>query len=115
MGLDFVWTLLISLGLTVVLELIFALVFKVRGERDFVLVIVVNVITNPAVVLLNYLLLRDTALPRMPVIFVLEAAAVLVEAFYYRRYAETIKKPFLFSLCANVFSFSIGLLINYVF
>ena len=115
MGLDFVRTLLISLGLTVSLELIFALLFKVRGARDFVLLIVVNVITNPAVVLLNYLLIREAGLPRVPVIIVLEAAAVLVEALYYRRYGETIKKPFLFSLGANAFSFSIGLLINYIF
>ncbi|MFB0921651.1 MAG: hypothetical protein QMB62_12365, partial [Oscillospiraceae bacterium] len=98
MGLDFVRTLLISLGLTIVLELIFAYSFKIRGKSELILVVVVNVITNPAVVLLNNLLQRRTELPRVTVVLILEAAAVLVEGLYYKRYAKTIKKPLLFSL-----------------
>lgn len=112
MQLDFVWTLLISLGLTVLLELAFAVLFKIRGLNDLILVVVVNIITNPAVVLLNYLLLNRTNIPQAGVVLVLEAAAVLVEALYYRRYAQKIGRPFLFSLGANAFSYFIGLLLS---
>lgn len=115
MHFDFVWTLLISLGLTIILELVFALILKIREANDLILVIVVNVITNPAVVLLSYLLLKRTNFPQILVVLVLEAAAVLVEAIYYRRYAEKIKRPFLFSLGANAFSYFIGLFLNIIF
>ena len=66
MHFDFVWTLLISLGLTIILELVFALILIIREANDLILVIVVNVITNPAVVLLSYLLLKRTNLPQIP-------------------------------------------------
>jgi len=112
MQFDFVWTLLISLGLTLVLELAFALIFKVHRAYDLILVIVVNVITNPAVVLMNYLLLRHTVIPQLLIVLVLETAAVLIEGFYYKRYAEKISRPFLFSLGANAFSYIIGFILS---
>ncbi len=112
MQFDLVWTLLISLGLTIVLELAFALIFKVRRTYDLILVIVVNIITNPAVVLLNYLLLRHTDIPQLLIVLILEAAAVLVEGIYYKRYAEKVRRPFLFSLGANTFSYFIGLILT---
>ena len=115
MRFDFVWTLLISLGITIILELAFTLIFQIRGSSDLILVIVVNIITNPAVVLINYLLLKRTNLSQLLVVLTLEAAAILVEALYYRRYGEKIKRPFLFSLGANAFSYSIGLVLNTVF
>lgn len=115
MGPEMLETLLISLGLTLLLELLIALLFQVRAVRDLLLVTLVNLMTNPAVVLLHRLLTDKTALPVPLVIALLEAAAFLTEALYYRRYAEKIGHPFLFSLGANVFSFSGGILLSYVF
>lgn len=114
MQIDFIWTLLISLGLTIVLEVIFGLVFKLRGTYNFSLVVLINVITNPPVVLLNHLLRQNTDLPWALIVLVLEITAVMVEGLYYRRYAEDVKQPFLFSLGANAFSYFSGLLITHI-
>lgn len=114
MQIDFIWTLLISLGLTIILELIFCLFFKLRGSHNFSLVVLVNILTNPPVVLLNHLLRQNTDLPWVLLVLVLEITAVLVEGLYYRRYAEDIRRPFLFSLGANAFSYLSGLLITYI-
>lgn len=114
MQIDFIWTLLISLGLTIALEVIFCLIFKLRGTYNFSLVVLVNILTNPPVVLLNHLLRQNTDLPWVLIVLVLEITAVLVEGQYYRRYAEDIRRPFLFSLGANTFSYFSGLLITYI-
>ena len=111
MQLDFIWTLLISLGMTIVLELMFCLIFKLRGVNNFILVVLVNIITNPPVVLLNHLLKQNTRLSQVLIVVVLEIAAVLIEGLYYKRYAKDIKRPFSFSLGANAFSYFSGLLI----
>lgn len=114
MQIDFIWTLLISLGLTIVLELMFCLIFKLRGTYNFSLVVLVNILTNPPVVLLNHLLKHSTALPQILIVLLLETAAILIEGFYYRRYAEDVKQPLLFSLGANAFSYFSGLLITHI-
>lgn len=102
-------SLAVSLTLTLVLELGFALLWGV-GRRDLSLVALANVLTNPAVVLCHALaaLFIPAALP--PVTFILEAGAILVEG---RLFADRggIRFPWGFSLCANLFSFSVGLLI----
>lgn len=105
--------LLISLGLTLLLELPFAWVLGKR-KRDLLLVLLVNTLTNPAVVLLYMLAGMYTALPPALVKVVLEVAAVLVEAFYYRTYGEHFHRPLWFSLCANALSFGVGLLLNQI-
>ena len=106
-------SLAVSLGLTLVLELPFALVTGKRG-RDLALVCLVNVLTNPAVVLLYFLAAALTAIPPWVVKAVLEVAAVLVEALYYCRYGAGFRRPLLFSLGANAFSFMLGELISLI-
>ena len=106
-------SLLVSLGLTLVLELLFALVVGRRG-KDLALVCLVNVVTNPAVVLLYYLAAALTPLPRALVKTVLELAAVLIEALYYKRYGAGFRRPVIFSLGANAFSFGIGVLLSMI-
>ena len=44
-------------------------------------------------------------------IMVLEAAAMAAEGWYYARYSA-IRRPYLFSLCANGFSYGFGLILN---
>ena len=95
----------LSLGLTLILELALALVWGLRG-RDLALCALVNVLTNPVVVLLH------TLFPAGEVVLCLEAGAVLVEGAYYARYGARVPRPWLFSLCANLWSYSMGLLIG---
>ena len=96
-GISFILTIIIEAGLALITGL---------KKKDLLLVVLVNIITNPAVIII-YLLL-----PYPAVTFITESVAVIIEAAYYRRFGVKIKKPYLFSLSANVLSYIIGLVIN---
>ncbi len=100
-----------SLALTLIFEGIFGLIWGVKGRRDWKLLLLVNVVTNPIVVLLYYCVSS-----RVLFTAVLEITAVLAEWLAYRRWGgKSLRPAFLFALCANVFSFFIGVLLNYLF
>lgn len=105
--------MLFALVLTVVLEVAFALLWGLRGKRTLGLVVLVNCFTNP-LVNLGYLLLTVTLRWKsLPVVAGLEAAAVAAEWWWYRKGENSgVKHPLLFSLCANAFSFSCGMLLS---
>ena len=92
--------LAVSLLLTLLLELSFALLQGLRGRRELALVALVNCLTNPPAVLLRCAL-------RVPVL-PLEAAAVLVEGLCYRAFSGQLRHPLRFSLAANAFSYTAG-------
>ncbi|MCM1193401.1 MAG: hypothetical protein NC123_11190 [Butyrivibrio sp.] len=92
----------LPLALTLAFEGVFALVWGLR-RRDLLLLVLVNVLTNPAVVLLHALF------PGRVVTAVLELGAVAVEGGCYSRLGSAVRRPWLFSLCANGFSFCLGL------
>lgn len=104
-------TFALSLGLTLILETAVALLCRLRG-RDILLLILVNILTNPAVVYLD--MLCGTLLPggndlwQIP----LELAAIAAEALCYARFASAIRRPWTFALVANLFSYGCGLLIQ---
>lgn len=99
---------LISLGLTLVLELALALLWPVR-RRDLVLVVLVNLLTNPLVVLAHGALAAfdpwlHTLLP--------ELWALATEALLYCRLENRIRWPALFAPIANGLSYTMGLLLQ---
>ena len=105
--------LVISLAMTLVLELSYAAFWGVRTRHDLVLVTLVNVLTNPIVVFVYYFV----RLRRLPVNYgwitvLMEVLAVVTEALLYQKHARTIRRPWLFSLSANAFSYAVGELIN---
>lgn len=102
----------VSLGLTLLLELPVAYYWGLRSRHDLTVAVLVNVLTNPAVVLLNGLL---SATPWWAVQLPLEAAAIAVEGFCYRHCGENIRRPYLISLCANCISYGAGLVLNAIF
>lgn len=108
-------TLLISLLLTLVLELFFAFICKIRRRTDFLLVALVNLLTNPPTVLAYYLLKDAISISPVYIIIVLEIAVVAVEGLCYKHCTKGIAKPFLFSLSANSFSYFLGFLISKLF
>lgn len=110
-ALDVGRSLCVSLALTVLIEEAFALFYGIRKKKDLLLVFMVNLFTNPLVVLLYYLLPGR----RIPVVFLLEAFVVLAEAYYYKSYGEKIRRPFAFSLLANMVSYGSGLALNALF
>ena len=104
--------LALSLLLTLVLETGFFLLTGKRNKKDLLLVVLVNVVTNPVVVLLYWLAAMYTGWNLAIVIIPLELFAVLVEGFYYRKYGQDFSRPLLFSVSANVFSFGVGFLLQ---
>lgn len=104
-------TFALSLGLTLILELALARLCRLRG-RDYLLVILVNILTNPAVVYLDMvcatLMPNGRDLWQIP----LEAAAIAVEGLCYARYARSICRPWTFALVANLFSYGFGLFLS---
>lgn len=104
--------LAVSLLLTLIFEEGFALAWGLRGRRELGLVALVNVLTNPPVVLLYYTATGLWHWNAIAVTIVLEAAAVIVEWRCYRAYSEQVKRPFLFALLVNLFSYGVGCVIN---
>lgn len=109
MGCNIFLSLGVSLALTLALELGFALLWGVEG-RDLPLAALVNVLTNPLVVLCHALTAQFWPAGLVGVTLLLEAGAVAVEGYLYRS-RSGIRFPWAFSLCANLFSFTIGLLL----
>lgn len=109
---DLVLALIISLVSTLILEECFALVAGKRGKKDLLLVGLVNVVTNPAVVLLYWLAVLYTDLNPIVVKAILEILAVLTEGRYYKKYGVNFSRPYLFSIAANAFSFGVGVILQ---
>lgn len=107
MGLWIVPVLLVSLGLTVALEECFGWLAGVRDSWNLMLIVLVNILTNPAVVFLYYVNYLYLGWNRAAVTLALEAAAVAAEAVCYRA-AGKMRHPWLFSVGANLFSFVLG-------
>lgn len=105
-------TLAISLALTLALEEAFALVWGLRGRRELGTVALVNLLTNPPVVLLYHTAVGLLGWNALAVTAALETAAVLVEWRYYRLCSQQLRRPLLFALLANAFSYGAGRVIN---
>lgn len=95
------YSLAVSLSLTLIIELMFALIWGVRDKKLW-LVVGMNVLTNPAAVTLHFLL------PAFPVL-ILEAAVIAAEGLCAR---GIIRRPWLYALLANTVSYCIGLLLQ---
>ena len=103
---DLIRSLVLSLLITEILECAFALLLGKRGKA-LALCGLVNLVTNPAVVLLHFFLGGGWLITVL-----LEAAAILAECGFYR-YSGLYERPFLFSLSANSLSFLLGWLITH--
>ncbi len=105
-------SLLISLALTLVVELSFALILKVRNKKDLFVIGLANILTNPVVNYCYYwaiFLFGEHSVYTILIITALEIAAVFAEFFLYRRLLteQRIGKLKL-SLLLNAASFAAG-------
>lgn len=108
--------LLVSFGMTLLLEFPIVWILGVRGKHNLLLAFLVNVITNPAVVLVYYLLRYFVPQNARTAQYLLEIGVVLVEFYYYKKYGRNVSHPFWVALAANLFSYFMGLIINkYIF
>ncbi len=100
--------LALCLVLTLIFELGFALAWG-AGKKNLLLLILVNVLTNPLVVLwhdshIENTYFLSTLLP--------EVCAVIVEAVLLKAFGKQIRYPVLLAVCMNIFSYSVGVLIS---
>ena len=107
-------SLALSLLATLVLEAGFFLLVGKRERKDLLLTCMVNVLTNPVVVLAYWLTVLYTTWNAAIMIVILEMSAVFVEGYCYRQYGRCFKHPYLFSLAANLFSFFSGFVIQWL-
>lgn len=105
----------ISLGLTILIELAVAAPFGMRTRKKILLVLLVNVLTNPLAVLIYWFLGRF--LPEVPAILLqlpIEAAVVAAEAFVYCSFAKEpqweINRPIALAVIANLCSWLCGVI-----
>lgn len=101
-------SLAVSLGLTLVLELAFALIWRVE-RSDLPAVALANLLTNPIVVLCHHAAAWYVPKYVPAVTLALELWAVGTEGVIYRRRSQ-VARPWAFSLCANGLSFLSGVL-----
>lgn len=110
-------SLIISVVLTVVIEVALSLLIGLRGEKNIETVIWINCITNPIVVAITNLIyiLSQSLIARNIVLAILEIVIILVEGILFKKFLKDLKtKPYLYSLYLNVLSFGIGLIINFI-
>lgn len=97
----------ISLGLTLVIELVIGYLMGMRRYKHTLLMVLVNILTNPAAVLVCWL-----GVPEIPV----EIVVFLVEAGVYYWFSKDekwqIQHPVLLALIANLISWTSGILIQ---
>lgn len=97
----------VSLILTLVIELSVGYFMGIRGKRNYLLMCLVNLLTNPAAVLACFL-----GAKQLPV----EIGVVLVEAAVYLWFSRDdkweISHPVLLALMANGISWTSGILIQ---
>lgn len=106
--------MLVCLTLTLLIESLTALICGVRTKRDFLLIFLANLMTNPVLVCVTFLLGFFFGMRvRMPVEILLEISVVFIEGLVYRK-ATDYKKldPFLLSLILNAASYLSGFVVN---
>lgn len=102
----------ISLFLTIILELGLGLILGIRTKDNILLLVLINIITNPVVVLIYYIGRTILTQNLWCLTLVLEVSAVIVEGYYYHRYGRGVKQPWLLSAGLNLFSYSVGYVLN---
>jgi hypothetical protein len=102
--------------MTLALEISFSLVFPNirKHKKNILLIILVNILTNPIVVLTYFLTQLYTGWNVVYVLIIMESAAVITEWFFYKTRGMGFRKPFLFSIAANGFSYGVGFLIQII-
>ena len=98
----------LALFITLVLELVFALVWGL-GKQQLWIVVLMNVLTNPAVNTLYSFMTAYLGWPRLWPAVALEIAVIAVEGLCCR---GLIKKPWLFAVFINLFSYAGGVLLQ---
>ncbi len=109
-------SLIVSLALTLIIELTVSIIIGIRKKEDILVVICANICTNPVVVFIsNCILLLNNMLIYFIAVIVLELIAWIVEFIIFKKCLRFNKiSPLLISILNNSISFGLGLVINYI-
>jgi len=111
---ELIVSLFYCLSLTIMIELIIAIIFGIRDKKDIYLVILAQVLTNPVVVLTTtFASLKFSYTVYIIIVAIMELLAIIVEGLLYKNYLkkQTIN-PFAFALFLNMISFIMGFVIS---
>ena len=109
-----IYSLCISLILTNIVEVILAVIRKVRDEDSISMIIAINCMTNPVVVFLSNMCMKlNNNVITIAVVLALEIMVVIVEGLWFKKHLKKNKKDaYLLSMFLNVTSFSLGILFS---
>lgn len=110
---NIVMVLAICLLITIVSETLFSLIIGIR-RLDLLFVLLVNILTNPLLnTILNYVDLMYSNQIRLITFIVGEIFVFVIEGIIYSKCLDNKKiNPYILSLILNVFSMTIGLLLD---
>ena len=103
-----------SLVFTLLIEIIVAKTLKIKEKKDLINIVLVNIVTNPIVVLFPYVIgLYFGIKCRYILLFMLELLTVLFEGLVYKKNLKYNKiNPYIISIILNLCSYLIGDIIN---
>lgn len=109
--------MLICLIITIISELVVAMIIKIRDKKDLLNIILVNCMTNPIVVSFPiYFYVVYGSMERKLCLVILEIFTVITEGIVYKKYFKFKKiNPFTISLILNFSSYIIGEMIDNIF
>lgn len=109
-------SLLMSLFLTIVFETIIGFICGIRGKYNFLVLALINAITNPVIVyIINVVLIFCKINVAVIVTLILEVIVFLVEGRMFKRFLDYNKmNKYLLAFIINALSFSIGTIINII-
>ena len=101
---------------TIIIEIILAIILKVKDKKDILNILLVNIMTNPIVVSLPvFINIRFGLFERNITVLILEIFTVLIEGKIYSKYLKFKKiNPYALSLILNLCSYIIGDIIKYI-
>lgn len=105
--------LFISYLITLITEVPSGFLWGVRKAGDFLIIACINTITNPAVVLLSVYL--NTHMPidsARTALLLVELLVAAIEGLMFKRLVKSIHHPYMYSIQANVLSFTAGILLS---
>lgn len=110
---DLPYIMIICLLCTIIIELIVGIILGIRNKQDIIIIILVNIMTNPLVTSIStYFNIEYNNTSRIISLIILELLAFISEGFVYKK-TLTYKKvnPYIISLILNICSYTLGLII----
>lgn len=106
--------MIVCLTLTIIIELSLSFILRVKDKKDYLNIILVNMLTNPLLVSISTMIMYKHGLHLRNIsVIIMEVMVVLIEGYIYKKYLKYEKiNPFLVSLILNSGSYFIGGVIN---